>query len=425
MRKAEGGMCRGQTSDGAGVLMSTEGFPPDAETNRHSLSTMPDSEDSEEETSQEGPQVSSWSDLSIIERVGLNSLDMTEKDLETAFSQISLAFCCDQYTLKQRLQSEEHARNLAEENIHLELTRGRETLETLKGLCLDSKRSSILQRLELSLDILGGTVERISSTAEVLGAVHQEARVSRAVELMVAHVESLRRRHDRNLAELEEAKKMLQQQQQLNSSRYSINPRSFPDPESDRRRNSNQSILLRRISASIISSPTQEKRKRDSRKRTSSWKKQSPPFLSPSLSLDSSSSVFTREDSHLTNERQPDPDSQGDPPPNLSASSTGSPPTEEVIPPNTQSKNLSVDSLRQRQRAKAAVSNKGKERKTAIIQRQISIGTYGSLCKQDPLAVRLHRCRWARICTNLFVLFCLVMLTYVMWKLHEGEEPEP
>ncbi|MEQ2232090.1 hypothetical protein ILYODFUR_007666 [Ilyodon furcidens] len=410
----------------AGILMSTEGFPPDAETNRHHLSTMPDSDDSEEETSQEELPMSSWSELSIIERVGLNSLDMTEKDLETAFSQISLAFCCDQYTLKQRLQSEEHARNLAEENIHLELTRGRETLETLKGLCLDSKRSSILQRLELSLDILGGTVERISSTAEVLGAVHQEARVSRAVELMVAHVENLRRRHDRNLAELEEAKKMLQQQQQLNSNRYSINPRSYPaDPESDRRRrNSNQSILRRRISASIISSPTQEKRKRDSRKRTSSWKKQSPPLLSPSLSLDSSSFVFTQEDGHLTNERQPDPDPQGDPPPDLSASSTGSPPTEEVIPPNTQSKNLSVDSLRQRQRAKAAVSNKGKERKTTIIQRQISIGTYGSLCKQDPLAIRLHRCRWARICTNLFVLFCVVMLTYVMWKLHEGE-PEP
>lgn len=38
---------------------------------------------------------------------------------------------------------------------------------------MDSKRSKILQRLELSLDILSGTVERISNTAEVLGAVHQ------------------------------------------------------------------------------------------------------------------------------------------------------------------------------------------------------------------------------------------------------------
>lgn len=38
---------------------------------------------------------------------------------------------------------------------------------------MDSKRSRVLQRLELSLDILAGTVERISNTAEVLGAVHQ------------------------------------------------------------------------------------------------------------------------------------------------------------------------------------------------------------------------------------------------------------
>lgn len=43
----------------------------------------------------------------------------------------------------------------------------------LKALGLDGKRSKILQKLELCLDILGGTVERISSTAEVLGAVHQ------------------------------------------------------------------------------------------------------------------------------------------------------------------------------------------------------------------------------------------------------------
>lgn len=48
---------------------------------------------------------------------------------QTAFSQITLAFRCDQYTLKQRLQAEEHARNLAEENVQLELSRGRETLE--------------------------------------------------------------------------------------------------------------------------------------------------------------------------------------------------------------------------------------------------------------------------------------------------------
>ncbi|MEQ2200199.1 hypothetical protein XENOCAPTIV_024808, partial [Xenoophorus captivus] len=147
---------------------------------------------------------------------------------------------------------------------------------TLKGLCLDSKRSSILQRLELSLDILGGTVERISSTAEVLGAVHQ-----------------------------------------LNSSRYSINPRCFPGNQTQ----IHKEILLQ-------------------------------TFLLPAQGAHQQRKRFLQ------------------------------------------------------------------------IRRAKSTAVYGSLCKQDPLAIRLHRCRWARICTNLFVLFCVVMLTYVMWKLHEGE-PEP
>ncbi|KAF3860376.1 hypothetical protein F7725_000631, partial [Dissostichus mawsoni] len=88
------------------------------------------SDDSDEESSEEEPAITIWNELSIIERVGLNSADMSEKDLETAFSQIAMAFSCDH---------------------------------------------KILQRLELSLDILGGTVERISNTAEVLGAVHQNS----------------------------------------------------------------------------------------------------------------------------------------------------------------------------------------------------------------------------------------------------------
>lgn len=49
--------------------------------------------------------------------------------------------------------------------------------------------------------------------------------MSRAVELMVAHTENLRRRYDRNAAELEEAKRVIQQQ---NSCRSIIDPRASP-----------------------------------------------------------------------------------------------------------------------------------------------------------------------------------------------------
>ncbi|XP_071332181.1 inositol 1,4,5-triphosphate receptor associated 2 [Trachinotus anak] len=405
---------------------------PDAQTNSCSLPTMLGSEDSEEETSQEELPITSWNDLSIIERVGLNSVEMSENDLETAFSQIALAFRCDQYTLKQRLQAEEHARNLAEENIQLELTRGRETLETLKGLCLDSHRSKILQRLELSLDILGGTVERISNTAEVLGAVHQEARVSRAVELMVAHVENLRRRHDRNVAELEEAKKMVQQQ---NLCGNIIDPRASPDPEEsdNRKRSSQQNSSRRRVSISVISSETQEKRKRDLKKRAahggSSSRKSFPTCPSPSQSSESSCSAMTKDDSYSVDDRQLEPEetpseaSAAQLPPDPSPTpNIESPPSKEVVTRKTQNKNPPLDTLRQRHKGKGVLSKKklDKDKKSTNIYRRISAGTYGSLWRQRPLAHWLYRCRWVVLCLYLFVLFCVVMLTYFLWSLHDG-----
>eukprot|EP00064_Thunnus_orientalis_P001861 superscaffoldBa00000128_g1864 len=403
---------------------------PEAATNTYNLPTMADSDDSEDETGQEEPPITSWNELSIIERVGLNSVEMSEKDLETAFSQIALAFRCDQYTLKQRLQAEEHARNLAEENIQLELTRGRETLETLKGLCLDSKRSTILQRLELSLDILGGTVERISNTAEVLGAVHQEARVSRAVELMVAHVENLRRRHDRNMAELEELKKM-------NPFKNAIDSRASPEPEDgESRMRSSQPCIRRR-----------EKTKRDLTKLAAgSSKTSSPACPSPTPSPESSVCAITKDESHTAEERPLNPveappeapaaQLPPDPPP---VPEPECPPPKQVATRKIQNKkygsdshnrntarhtilNSPLDTLRQRHKGKAVLSKKkaDKDKKSTNIYRRISPGTCGSLWRQRPLVHWLYRCRWALLCTYLFVLLSVITLTYFLWKLQDG-----
>ncbi|KAL2103330.1 hypothetical protein ACEWY4_000198 [Coilia grayii] len=165
-------------------------------------------EDSDEDALQE-ELIASLNQLSILERLGPTSEEMTEGEVESAFSQLALAFRCDQYTLDQRLQTEEHARNKAEENLHLELQRGKEAIEALKGMCLDRERFKALQKLDFTLDILAGTVDQVARTAEVLGAVHQEAKVSRAVELMLAHVENLRQRHERHSAELEETRKLI------------------------------------------------------------------------------------------------------------------------------------------------------------------------------------------------------------------------
>ncbi|XP_026010332.1 lymphoid-restricted membrane protein isoform X2 [Astatotilapia calliptera] len=391
---------------------------PEAEISSYNLPNMPDSDDSGEETSQEEPPIASWSELPIIERVGLNSVEMSEKDLETAFSQIALSLRCDQYTLKQRLQAEEHARNLAEENIQLELSRGRETLEILKSLCLDNKRSEILQKLELSLDILGGTVERISNTAEVLGAVHQEARVSRAVELMVAHVERLRKRYDRNLAELEEARRMMmQQQQQQSSCRNITDPRASTgfcisdQEESDNIKKDTQQHIRRRVCVSVISSQTQDRKKQDSRKRLSSSKK-AVPFCPSPMSSESSCSFMNKDDRYSVEDRPHNPDETPSealpgPAPILTPES---PPSKPVNNSKTLNKNFSLDTLRHRHKGKAVLSNKGREKKMANICRRIS--TVG-MWRQHPLTHWLQRCRLVLLCT--FVIFCVVTLSYFLW----------
>ncbi|KAM8863839.1 uncharacterized protein AB9W97_018461 isoform 1-T1 [Spinachia spinachia] len=405
----------------------------DAETNCISWSTTLDSEDSDDERCREEQPITNWKELSIIERVGLDGVELSEKDLEAAFSQIALASRCDQFTLKQRLQAEEHARNLAEENVQLELTRGRETLETLKGLCLDSKRSKILQRLELSLDILGGTVERISNTAEVLGAVHQEARVSRAVELMVSHVENLKRQYDRNMSELEDAKKTIQLQ---NSCRSAVDLRASPDPEESegRKKNSQQNSGRRRVSVTLIPIQIQEKIKLHADKKALPGRSISKDsFLSYSsrpLGSESRCSAGTKADGSVAGDRPVEPEETLSEAPAAELLPPASPGLEGLPPKHratrkSRDKTSPVDTLRQRHKGKAALSRKkaDKDKKGTGAYRRPSPSRCGSSWERRPLARWVLRCRWALLLVYLFVLFCVVALTCVLWKLGD-EAPE-
>ena len=74
-------------------------------------------------------------------------------------------------------------------------------------MCLDGETREVLSRLGQQIDILKQSAERMSSSAEVYGAVQQEARISRAVEIMLLHVDNLKRIYEREHTELEEAKK--------------------------------------------------------------------------------------------------------------------------------------------------------------------------------------------------------------------------
>ncbi|XP_031464527.1 lymphoid-restricted membrane protein-like isoform X6 [Phasianus colchicus] len=151
------------------------------------------------------------SELSVLEKLGLHSTNLTEQDVEAAFAHLALAFRCDMFTLQQRVQVEKRAQDAAEENIQEELGQCRTFLERLTASCMDVSCKEVLEQLQCSLAVLAAAIKRATSAAEKLGAVHQEARMSRAAEVMVQHVENLKRHHVREHAELEEMKCLIQQ----------------------------------------------------------------------------------------------------------------------------------------------------------------------------------------------------------------------
>ncbi|XP_061106797.1 inositol 1,4,5-triphosphate receptor associated 2 isoform X1 [Conger conger] len=141
-----------------------------------------------------------------------NSLSPSDKEVEGEFHRLSLGFKCDMFTLEKRLRLEERSRDLAEDNLKKEVTNCQGLLQTLLPLCEeDNKSMEIITRLQKNLDILIQSMSRVSSRSEMLGAIHQESRVSRAVEVMIQHVENLRRMYTKEHAELMELRETLVQ----------------------------------------------------------------------------------------------------------------------------------------------------------------------------------------------------------------------
>ncbi|NXF95248.1 LRMP protein, partial [Eubucco bourcierii] len=171
---------------------------------------------------------------------------------QAAFAHLALAFRCDMFTLQQRVLVEKRARDAAEENIQEELGQCRGALERLGPFCTDVGCKETLEQLQHSLTVLAAAVERATSAAEKLGAVHQEARMSRAAEVMVQHVENLKRHHLREHTELEEMKRLIQQNsrnRQLAETQDDMEPRLRPHPLM---RSFQQGSARRRVSIAVI-----------------------------------------------------------------------------------------------------------------------------------------------------------------------------
>ncbi|KAM4678020.1 inositol 1,4,5-triphosphate receptor associated 2 [Discoglossus pictus] len=158
-----------------------------------------------------------------------NNLSNNEKEMETEFLRLSLGFKCDLFTLDKRLRLEERSRDLAEENLKKEITSCVKLLEALSPVCEeDNQLHEIVKKLEKSLQFLSQHTARVASRAEMLGAIHQESRVSKAVEVMIQHVENLKRMYAKEHAELEELREALHQNERSKNSAERDESVKFP-----------------------------------------------------------------------------------------------------------------------------------------------------------------------------------------------------
>ncbi|CAL8328805.1 unnamed protein product [Boreogadus saida] len=160
----------------------------------------------------EKDETSVISDGSEVVKEERQSHSQTDKEIEVEFQRLSLGFKCDLFTLEKRLRLEERSRDLAEENVRKEISSCQGLLQALIPLCDDDSQSiEIVHRLQKNLEILIQSMTRVSSRSEMLGAIHQEHRVGRAVEVMFQHVENLKRMYTKEHTELVELRQTLMQ----------------------------------------------------------------------------------------------------------------------------------------------------------------------------------------------------------------------
>ncbi|XP_053094256.1 uncharacterized protein mrvi1 isoform X2 [Pangasianodon hypophthalmus] len=136
---------------------------------------------------------------------------LTEKEVENAFVQLSLAFRNDNYTLDTRLKQAERERNLTEDNTEKELEEFKNSLKSTVSLWQNAEQREFYQRLVETVAVLHRLANRLSSRAEMVGAVRQEKRMNKATEVMLQYVENLKRTYEKDHAELMEFKKLANQ----------------------------------------------------------------------------------------------------------------------------------------------------------------------------------------------------------------------
>ncbi|KAI1903889.1 hypothetical protein AGOR_G00000060 [Albula goreensis] len=179
------------------------GTPPEAEGNRDQLDVLPH-----------------ISDITLrklkLHRAACGAPPLTEKEVENAFVQLSLAFRNDSYTLETRQHLAERERSLTEENTERELNVFKGFLKGSIALWQGPGQEESHRHLLQTAAVLHLLAVQLSSRAEMVGAMRQEKRMNKASQVMMQYVENLKRTYEKDHAELMEFRKLAN----LNSSRY-------------------------------------------------------------------------------------------------------------------------------------------------------------------------------------------------------------
>ncbi|XP_045105671.1 uncharacterized protein LOC123501150 isoform X2 [Portunus trituberculatus] len=147
----------------------------------------------------------------VVKAVKNSNENLSAQEIENKFTQLSLAFKTDRLTLRQRLDLQQRHRDTAESNLENEFKHLRSSVLALHADCMDSELVDAVTQVRRHLDVLAASSNRLISTSEVWGAVQQEWRVSRALEVLFLHVDNVKRMYEQDHKELEELRRLLKE----------------------------------------------------------------------------------------------------------------------------------------------------------------------------------------------------------------------
>ncbi|XP_024888676.1 lymphoid-restricted membrane protein-like isoform X2 [Temnothorax curvispinosus] len=135
--------------------------------------------------------------------------NLSELELQKKYTAFALCLSIDRLTLPRRIAMSCRQRDQSERNLSCEVRKMQQDIQELAPLCTDRESAERVERVRHQLDMIVRCAHWVSCAAETLGAVHQERRVSRAVQLADKYVHALQSQCEKLTANVAETKRFL------------------------------------------------------------------------------------------------------------------------------------------------------------------------------------------------------------------------